>query len=402
MRQLIDLMRNKTMKRITVLGSFSGRNSGDAAILSAIVAEISERYPDARFEVPTTNPSYIHDEFGDNVKAISAMPWNLSLRLLGLPVFRSVARTDVTLITAGVLNDLRLFNPVFSFLLALAFLIPFAKRLDKKVVCYCVGVGPLHSYWGKRFTKLVCENNCDLIMTREQEAFDMLKETGVESTPMEVYADAAFNNKPIASDRALAILNEACGTDRGPRIGLNVSSYVGDWLRKEERIDKDKFQSSVIEAVDRIIDATGAQIVFVVTQMMDAAFAKEVMARVQKQSHVAMISLEQHDNHEIMGVLGELDIFVGMRLHSLILTAAMEVPIVGIDYHRKVGSMLRFIGEGDQLIELNEVTPEGLLSKVESTLENRARLKQRLGERIPQIKARAAAATDRLVDEFLR
>ena len=124
-------------KKITVLGSFSGRNSGDVAILSSIVSEISKLSSDVEFEVPTTNPSFILEEFPDgNVKPVSAMPWNLSLRLLGVSVFRSVKRTDITMITAGVLNDLRLFNPVFSFLLALRFLIPYAKKHNKPVVCF--------------------------------------------------------------------------------------------------------------------------------------------------------------------------------------------------------------------------------------------------------------------------
>ena len=46
--------------KITLLGSNSGRNAGDAAILAAIMGAITEQLgPDVEFEVPTTNPKFV-------------------------------------------------------------------------------------------------------------------------------------------------------------------------------------------------------------------------------------------------------------------------------------------------------------------------------------------------------
>jgi len=390
------------MKSVTILGSFSGRNSGDAAILSAIVSQISSLYPGATFEVPTTNPSYIRDEFpAGRVKPIEAMPWNLSLRLLGVPVFRSVARTDVTLITAGVLNDLRLFNPAFSFLLALRFLIPFAKRRNKSVVCFCVGVGPLSTYWGKRYTKYICNEHCDLIMTREDDSYDLLRQLGVTKPPMAVYADAAFNNEPANSTRINEILDvESIGREK-PLVGMNVSSYVGDWLGKEAGVDKAEFRRRIVKTARRIIDELDVQLIFVVTQRMDGKFVDEVVGDVERPDRVKVVSLEKYDNHEIMGILGQLELFVGMRLHSLILASAMHTPVVGINYHKKVGSILRFIGQPDRIIELDEATPDNLVPMVARSFADRAEIRQQLEPIISNVKNRAREATKRLVDEAL-
>lgn len=391
------------MKKITVLGSFSGRNSGDAAILASIVSEITSLYPNVQFEVPTINPSYILNEFPNgNVKPISAMPWNLSLRLLGIPVFRSVARTDITLITAGVLNDLRLFNPAFSFLLALFFVIPFAKKLNKSVICYCVGVGPLMSYWGKRMTKYICNDNCDLIMMREDDSYELLKGIGVVKPPMDVYADAAFNNTPSSPSRINEILREENIDKTKNLIGLNITSYVGDWLKKEDRVSKESFRQEIIQTVDQLIADLNVNVVFVVTQMMDIAFAEEVRKQVKNQESVRIVTLEQYNNHEIMGLLGELDLFIGMRLHSLILASAMGTPVVGINYHPKVGSILRFIGQHERIIELNETNSITLFSMVEGTFSERDRIKDQLKLRISEIKNQARKATDRLVENYLR
>ena len=78
------------MKKICVLGNFSGRNAGDAAILGGLLEDVSSRYPDTLFTVPTINTGFVRRAFSRyRVKPVSLMPWNLSLKILGLPVFTS-------------------------------------------------------------------------------------------------------------------------------------------------------------------------------------------------------------------------------------------------------------------------------------------------------------------------
>ena len=86
------------MKRITVLGNFSGRNIGDNAILGNLLQSFSETYPDITFLVPTLMPSFIRKEFGKvyRVKALSLMPWHGSLKILGLPTLYAMLRTDAS------------------------------------------------------------------------------------------------------------------------------------------------------------------------------------------------------------------------------------------------------------------------------------------------------------------
>jgi len=74
------------MKRVCVLGSNSGRNAGDAAILSSIIRNLSARHPDIRFDVPTTRPDYLYEKFGrERVRAISMMPGRGAYGCWGCP-----------------------------------------------------------------------------------------------------------------------------------------------------------------------------------------------------------------------------------------------------------------------------------------------------------------------------
>ncbi|NET62386.1 MAG: hypothetical protein F6K47_41680, partial [Symploca sp. SIO2E6] len=72
------------LKKITVLGNFSGRNAGDAAILGNLLDDIAAAHPDALFIVPTLNPRFVKRHFGHhNLKALGLLPWNGALKIFG-------------------------------------------------------------------------------------------------------------------------------------------------------------------------------------------------------------------------------------------------------------------------------------------------------------------------------
>ena len=90
---------------ITLLGSNSGNNLGDAAILSSILEHLTRELPGSEFIVPTTKPSFTNTHYGHryNVKAISMMPWTGSIRFVGIPTFAALWKSDVALICDGIL-----------------------------------------------------------------------------------------------------------------------------------------------------------------------------------------------------------------------------------------------------------------------------------------------------------
>ena len=104
-------MKKRKPKRITLLGNNSGRNLGDAAIMSSILDMVAKELPDAEVLVPTLNPNFVSDNYAQkyNVKAVDVRLRTLSLRLLGLPTFYSLLRSDIALICDGIIFGRKLF-----------------------------------------------------------------------------------------------------------------------------------------------------------------------------------------------------------------------------------------------------------------------------------------------------
>lgn len=389
--------------RICVLGNNSGRNAGDAAILSSIVRNFLARTPDVAFEVPTIRPSHIREAFaGLPVRPVSTLPWTLSLRILGPSTMLSIMRSDAVLITDAIIFDYRLLNPVFNYLILLAGVIPFARLCGKKIVCFCVGIGPLDRPLGRRITRMICGMS-DAIMVREESSRELLEAIGVPRERLrEIWADVAFVNPPAPPERGREIL-AAHGVAPGePLLGVNVNAYLDKWLGSESTLDREGFIAAVARGLDAASERCGERAVFVITQVMDVGIAEEIRARMAHRERVPIISNRDLSNQEIMAVLGHMSLFAGMRLHSLILAAAMHAPVVPLAYAPKVRHFARMLGLADETFEFAGFTAERFADALAGAWERRETTRARLIPEVEAAKGRARAAFDAFVERFIR
>ena len=391
------------MKSITILGSFSGRNAGDAAILASTISNIRKISPETKFEVPTLNPDFISKNFDTSyVRPVSILPWRLSLKFLGLPTLSSIRRTDCSLITDAILFDVDLYNPIFNYLFGLAFLVAYAKRLGKPIFGLNCGVGPINTKDGARLLKYI-GNNSQLMIVRDEYSRNLLKKVGVSKPSIIVAADSALTNEAVEPSRIKEIFYQnRIDTSRG-LIGFNVTKYIDTWLAKsKQRLDKVSFQKIIAEVVDRLIEELDVDVVFVVTQPMDSNFVKETINKIRNQRHVKIIGSNwEYTNHELMGILGEMEVFIGMRYHSLVLSSAMNVPIVGIAYTPKIISLLKQIGQSKNVIEMRDFDAEKLYILSKNTWENRTLIRKEITPKIQNLKAKAVESFSTFLNQEL-
>ncbi|MDZ7724139.1 MAG: polysaccharide pyruvyl transferase family protein [candidate division KSB1 bacterium] len=169
------------MKTIAVLGNNSGRNAGDAAILGCLLNDISERYPDVEFKVPTINPAFVRQAFSKyNVKPVGLLPWNLSAKIYGVPVYRTVLNADLVLVTDAILFDRKLYNPLFNYLWTLSRVLPKAHKRNIPTVLYNSSLGPVPTPAGKKCLKRVV-NSADVLMLRDRDSIDLLQDLADQS-----------------------------------------------------------------------------------------------------------------------------------------------------------------------------------------------------------------------------
>jgi len=379
------------LNSITLLGSASGRNAGDAALIAAIMDGVDEACGRRlRYEIPTIRPDYIRDEYPNDSVPVGMMPWHGALRMLGIPTLRSILRTDAILIFDACLFDRSLFNPLFNFLSSFYLMLPLAKKRGVPIIGFNVGVGPVHTKSGKKMLKNVVEM-MDFITVRDQDSLDLLREVGVENTRVQLAADAALN-APSGDEAETASIYEKVGIDiNEPKLGINVNRYLDTWASADrESMGKEKFLEVFSAALIKVHAEIKVPIVFVTTQHHDIDVTQELIERLPAEIKTARIDNRDYNHAKIKGVLRHIDLLCGMRLHSLIMASAELAPVVGITYQPKVAYYFRELDLPERTVSFDDFTTESLSTLILDGWRDKADLSSQLHKRIPVLKAKAA------------
>ena len=156
-----------------------------------------------------------------------------------------------------------------------------------------------------------------------------LVEMGVERPDLHVTADPVFNLDPAPKERAGELLRSA-GLERGTPF---AAVSVRDWP------DTGSFAGELAALCDHLYRTCGMEILFLMMQpCRDRAATAQVRSAMECPSHLLDAPCTPR---ELMAVLGEGRLCLAMRLHTLIFSARMAVPVLGLVYDPKVASYLK-------------------------------------------------------------
>lgn len=384
---------NKTFK-VCVLGNFSGRNAGDNAILGNLVRDVSALYPNVHFLVPTINPKFVEQSFGDraSIQGISLMPWALSVKIFGLPVFRAVLGADLVLVTDNILFDMKLFNPLFNYLSTLSLALPMAKKRGIPVVLYNMSLGPVSTSAGTWCMKRVV-GSVDRIILRDQQSKDLLDRLGVPLPPVDFGADSALNTEFCSPERLQQIIAaEGLLTNPNGTIGFNVNVYLDQYLKHGDRSDTKPFIQIISGAIDQAISELDVDVLFFVTQVMDIKVTNAIIANIKNKHRLKVITNKDYTFEELTGVMSKLLLMVAMRTHALILSSSAGTPVVGIISYPKTTGYLKTIEQGEWIINFNDLEKDRLFDLVSTVFHNRDNIKKTLLPAVEREKEKAAGS----------
>ncbi len=189
------------MKRVTVLGNFSGRNAGDNAILGNLLDDITEKYSNIKFLIPTWSVGFVNKHFGHHdIKAMGLKPWNMAFKILGYPTYKSMIDTDLILITDNILFDRKYFNPLFNYLSTIALFAPMSKKRNIPILPYNASLGPITTDRGRIAMQKILDAS-PYLSVRDQQSKDMLDNNKLKYKKIIDGADCAINTKIIDDSR---------------------------------------------------------------------------------------------------------------------------------------------------------------------------------------------------------
>lgn len=250
-----------------------------------------------------------------------------------------------------------------------------AKLLGTKLYHLNIGIGALKTRVGRFISKLALASATFTIF-RDQESYDFAKNIlHVSENKITKSTDGLFLNhiweKPW-SEAKLKIDRKKWKKV----IGINVLSDIPDW------VDRDEYLKTMQGVVTKLLD-DGNYLVFVPFQHRfnprnDLKFTTETFADVLKgRKNYTVLNEVPIDG--VGSYLKQCDLFIGMRFHSLLLSAVSNMPFVAVAYDTKCW---RFIEESnyEYAVKLEELEEERLLTLCKIALQSAPEIKKQLHE----------------------
>lgn len=329
----------KKPHQVVVSGYYGFSNAGDEAMLAAMIEALTDIEPDIRIVVLSGNPENTRQRHG--VDAVYRLNYPEIIRVL---------RESDLLISGGgsLLQDVTSDRSLYYYLSIMML----AKKLGKPVMLYAQGIGPVRGTLAKGAMRYI-GNMVDLITVRDEGSLGELSRLKVTKPPVYVTADPVLGMHQVDRQIGRNILKGTGISQATPLVGISVREWQ----------DLEHYKEVLARAADRIISELKAQVVFIPMQCPEDFKAAELIAAKCREK-VTVLS-EQYTTTELLSLVGNLDLLIGIRLHALIFAAVMHVPLIGISYDPKIDRFLSILGE-NRIGTLDSINAEELFAKIEA------------------------------------
>jgi len=329
---------------VMMSGYYGFNNSGDDAILSAIIDRLRAKKPEIRIVVLSRSPKVtagIH-----NVTSIN--------RLNILKIIKYMKRTRLLLNGGGSLIQDGTSTRSLIYYIMLMFL---SKKMGQALMMYANGIGPVTKEKNCLRAKKALDL-CDFITLREPDSFEELKRLGVENQNVAISSDPVLAIEPIEGYTLDKILIDE-GIDKNSNY---VSISIRNWRHKDPY-----FVIKMAKIIDKLYERNGLIPLFI---PMHHPFDDNISNEIRRLIHCDSVILKNDYNvRELMGIIGISKLTIGMRLHALIYTVPMGLPLLGIVYDPKVEAFMNYINM-PLYVDATNVDALKMLNMVNDIMEN--------------------------------
>ncbi|MFH2070568.1 MAG: polysaccharide pyruvyl transferase CsaB [Elusimicrobiota bacterium] len=294
------------MKNVLIAGYFGFGNAGDELILNSIIENVRKEKAGAKITVLSNSPLETALLYG--VTAVSR--WNLP------GVARSIKACDVFISAGGLYQD-KTGNLSLYYYLSL---ILTARFFRKRIFLYGVEFAPIKHSINKLMIKFVM-GFIDKIGVRSQGSMDFLKGIGVEKNVF-LSADALLLMDTLPAKKQ----NPDSPSDKPPDRPRKIAMI----LKKSTPYHRDL----LAQLCSALYNRFSAEIYFVPFHLdRDVHFCIDVANKLNFPTLIEVFNKPS----DLFGILSDMDLVVSQRLHGLILSSLLKIPMFGISSDPKLG-----------------------------------------------------------------
>ncbi|OKP85585.1 polysaccharide pyruvyl transferase CsaB [Paenibacillus sp. P32E] len=314
-------------QKIIISGYYGFRNSGDEAVLQSILIALQKHSLATGLAIDpvvlSIDPEWTTATYG--VKSVHRMK---------LGEVRSAIAGSSGLISGGgsLLQDVTGSKSIPYYL----GIIKLAQWMGKPTFIYAQGIGPVNR---KLFHPLIKSvfRKCSYISVRDEQSRELLQSMGLGQNKIEVVPDPVMG---------LSLPEDQVASSKGalsPQAVQTVGISVRFWEQSRGELD------AITEGLLKACKQTPLHLRFLpFHHSSDNEASRYIMQKLEQEisQYGGVVSICEDALHpqQMLREVGECDVLIGMRLHSLIYAAGRRVPLIGISYDPKIDHFLERVG----------------------------------------------------------
>ena len=312
------------MSDIVISGYHGFANSGDEALLYAILNTLRKAKPDLDVTVLSKIPEETSIEYG--VKSIYRYNFG--------KIKKEMKNAKMLIFGGGsLLQDVTSSKSLLYYLAV----IRIAQRAGIKTMLYANGIGPITKKVNRHLVARIL-NRVDVITLRDDRSDEELKSLGVTNPKIVITADPAFTIDTDVKLSGKFYTKRAGVPDDEKLVAISVRDF------KTAPID---FDMRIARMCDYMCENYNVSPLFIPMQYPeDTSISHRVMEKMEHKSYIINRELSVA---EMFSVLSETELVVGMRLHSLIYATTLEIPAMAIVYDPKISAFMDSLNQPDWL-----------------------------------------------------
>jgi len=262
----------------------------------------------------------------------------------------------------------------------------------KPIIFWGASIGPfiknssIENFMKKHLKKITA------IFARETETIQYLSSIGIESKVYQV-ADPAFAMKPKKPGGTnLTIEKNSIGVNLSPFMArFAMDGNISMWGRRAKKI------------IEKILNDVPCNLYLIphVTRINnnDYLFLKDIYESIEGPKKNIFLIPPSYNAMETKWIIGQLDLFVGARMHSTIAALSSYVPNLSLSYSIKSKGLNNDVfGHQNYLMDMGEITSDNIVKKMKIMLENSKEIKGELRKKIPEMEKRSKRSGKYLKD----
>ena len=273
---------------------------------------------------------------------------------------------------------------VYGFLMAATVLL-----VTGRLVQFPQTYGPYKSALARRMARFLLRRS-SIIIARDLKSQRVAQELVGDEKQVRLSPDVAFSLE-VVRPAEIELTPPLSGSMPPGVIGLNVNGlmYNGGYSRKNMFGLKLDYTEFLTELATSLLAEHPGELWLVPHTFSapgDVESDQDASVRLRESLPAALqervrIVIKEYDAHELKGIIGQCDFFIGSRMHSCIAALSQGVPCVGVAYSMKFAGVFESVGMEEWVVDGKEVGNSAAVARTLELYRRRDQVREDLAQR---------------------